>query len=86
MDGLKVGDSFTLTAETPLMSEIEPADPLEALSRALKLGAGVVIKVEEIKEKVATPWYRVECSTGHSGWINKNALLRQFIALSQVTE
>ena len=38
-DGLVTGESYRLSLETPLMPGREPADPLEALVRAVELGS-----------------------------------------------
>ena len=43
-DGLLEGESYRLSEETPLMPELEPADPWEALERVVELPAGSGVK------------------------------------------
>ena len=44
-DGLVVGESYHLSQETPLMPEHEPADPLRALEKIVRLPAGSEVLV-----------------------------------------
>ena len=58
-DGLVTGESYRLSQETPLMPEREPADPLEALVKAVELPAGSVVRVIANEDQGAQPWYEV---------------------------
>lgn len=85
-ENLEVGKSYLLSKETPLMPEFEPSDPLEAISRAIKLQAGTNITIIERKMRGSTPWYRVRASSGSGsrigeGWINSIALIGQELRL-----
>ena len=53
-DGLVTGESYRLSQETPLMPEREPADPLEALVRAVALPAGSVVRVTTTEDQGRT--------------------------------
>jgi len=80
---MKVGQIFQLTKETPLMPEMDPADPLAALSKMRKLPAGSYIKVSKIARKASSPWYQVSSIDRQkknrlgTGWINSVALMGQ---------
>ena len=79
---LEVGQVFQLTDETPLMPELEPSDPMNALSKMRRLPAGVWIKIDKVAKKKTNPWYQVRArdSQGNavgSGWINSTALIGQ---------
>jgi hypothetical protein len=80
---LKVGSDIVLTERTPLMPEMEPQDPMEALAKMKQILAGVSVKVIEVsKDRHGTRWYGVKV-IGHdgseiaSGWINSIALIGQ---------
>jgi len=79
---LRVGQVFRLTKETPLMPELEPADPLKAIGKIQRLTPRTTIKVLEVSMPRQTPWYFVEArSTSRKllgkGWINSIALVGQ---------
>lgn len=81
---LEVGDVFQLTETTPMMSEFEPKDPLEALGRSLRLPVGAYIKVFQIDHQRdgGALWYQVRAIDQNkqplgSGWINSVALRGQ---------
>ncbi|MCK4326690.1 hypothetical protein KAW55_08050 [bacterium] len=79
---LRVGQAFQLTKETPLMPELEPADPMAALQKMRRLPSGATIKVLRVVKKHQTPWYFVKATSPSkpslgSGWINSIALIRQ---------
>jgi len=75
---------YTISKETPLMPEFEPADPGTALTKMKTLPPGSVITVMNIRMKRNSPWYQVKAklATGQSigeGWINSVALRGQDI-------
>ncbi len=81
---LQKGGVYTISKETPLMPEFEPADPIAAIAKLKKLPPGSVITVLSIRIKVNSPWYKVKAksATGLSigeGWINSIALIGQDI-------
>jgi len=81
---LQKGGVYTISKETPLMPEFEPADPTTAITKLKKLPPGSVITVLSIRMKVNSPWYQVKAksATGLSigeGWINSIALIGQDI-------
>ena len=81
---LQKGGVYTISKETPLMPEFEPADPTTAITKLKKLPPGSVITVLSIRMKVNSPWYQVKTksATGLSigeGWINSIALIGQDI-------
>jgi uncharacterized membrane protein YkoI len=80
-DHLQIDQQFQLSKETPLMPELDPIDPTEALKKIKRLAPGTTIKVEKIAEKWGTIYYFVEASNSKryigSGWINSIALIGQ---------
>jgi hypothetical protein len=75
---------YTISKETPLMPEYEPADPETALTKMKMLPPGSVITVLDIKMKLNSPWYQVEANSAMGqrigeGWINSIALRGQDI-------
>lgn len=79
---LRVGQAFQLAKETPLMSELEPADPFADLLKMRRLPAQTTIKVLRIAIRHQTPWYFVEAMNPSKmylgfGWINSIALSGQ---------
>lgn len=84
---LQKGGVYTISKETPLMPEFEPADPIAAIAKLKKLPPGSVITVLSIRIKVNSPWYKVKAksATGLSigeGWINSIALIGQDIKIN----
>lgn len=71
------GVEYKLTRRTPLMPEVDPADPAAAIMAMQWLDAGVIFRVHAIQMKAETPWYRVVTRDWKSGWINSIALLGQ---------
>ena len=63
------------------MPEREPADPLEALVKAVELPAGSVVRVIANEDQGAQPWYEVVLVGRESttGWINNLAFIGQQI-------
>lgn len=79
---LRIGKTYELSKETPLMPELNPVDPVVALGKMRKLSAGSAIKIISIAQKNNTPWYNVSFinySTENFdyGWINSIALYGQ---------
>ena len=80
--GLRVGQAFIVSKETPLMPEFEPSDPIAALQQAKRIPKGGAFKISEIRQKNFCPWYRVIVINQNnkqivSGWINSAALFGQ---------
>ena len=81
-DSLTIGQSFILSEQTPLMPELEPADPMAAIPQIKQLPPGTRIIVINTVLKGGVPWYEVRAlsSAGSplgSGWINSMALKGQ---------
>jgi len=84
---LTPGDTFTLSRKTPLLDELNPADPMEAISRAKYLPIGTEIKVisvsfQDTDKNKYGPWYSITVTKPSSlaetkGWINGTALVGQ---------
>ncbi len=79
---LRVGQVFELSKETPLMPELEPADPMAAMQRVLRLPPRTSIKILGVGMKQQTLWYSVEAtspskSSSAGGWINSITLMGQ---------
>jgi len=77
-DDLQIGQEYQLSKETPLMPELEPADPIAALEAIKQIPAGKTIKIIKIETKEKTAWYYVEPEGIGHGWINSIALIGQF--------
>ena len=79
---LAVGQKFTLSKQTPMMPELEPVDPTEALQRIRQLAPGTQITVLRVEQKNSSPWYEIRALSSArgalgSGWINSIALMGQ---------
>ncbi|GAF81256.1 unnamed protein product, partial [marine sediment metagenome] len=79
---LQVGQKFRLTKDTPLMPELEPADPIAAIERIRTLPPRTIIKVLTVSTKWSVPWYFVEARSRSrgligKGWVNSTALIGQ---------
>lgn len=79
---LRTGQAFSVSKQTPLMPEMEPADPLAALQRMKQIPSGGAFKIYEMKKKGTSTWYRVVAIDKNkkqigTGWINSTALLGQ---------
>lgn len=79
---LRVGQVFPLSKQTPLMPELEPADPMAALQKMRRLPPETTIKVLRVAMKKQTAFYFVEATSPSkvsrgSGWINSIALIGQ---------
>ncbi len=75
---LQVGQKYQLSKETPLMPELEPADPLGALEKMTYIPAGGTIEILQVATKQGSPWYHVSVQGIGEGWINSIALIGQF--------
>jgi hypothetical protein len=83
---LHVGKTYRLSTETPLMPELSPTDPMQALERVKQIGLGGTITVLKIGDKGGTPWYEVQAKQADGvrlgrGWVNSIALLGQDIGV-----
>jgi hypothetical protein len=79
---LAVGQTMALSRQTPLMPELDPADPMAAIQRMRQLPAGSRIHIQAVARKHGSPWYQVRASSRSgsslgSGWINGTALSGQ---------
>ena len=78
----RVGQKLQLSKATPLMPELNPADPMAALQKMRSLPTRSRISVIGIATKNNTPWYLVEATSASNsplgkGWINSMALMGQ---------
>ena len=84
-DNLAVGRSYRVQKEVPLMPELNPKDPLVAVSRSRRIPPGSVISVQEIGKKDGDRWYRVVATVGGKnlggGWLNSIALMGQALEI-----
>ena len=73
--------TYRLDRETPLMPEINPADPMEALSRMKQIPAGLSITIVGKTDVSGRAWYQVAVVSGgrviDTGWVNCIALIGQ---------
>jgi hypothetical protein len=79
---LQVGNRYRISRGTPLMPEIEPADPMAAIALIQQIPSGGAIQIHELRNRGGTPWYRATAygAAGESigdGWINSTALIGQ---------
>ncbi len=74
---LKVGQTYVLSKQTPLMPSHDPVDPIEAVRQMKQIPPGAKMKVLDLVMKNGKPWYQVDVynpkKTG-TGWINSTAL------------
>jgi hypothetical protein len=85
---LEIGLSYRLSHETPLMPEIEPMDPLDAITRKISIPASSKISIQAEKKNTRGTWYRAEAYglDGRrigEGWINSVALMGQNITRTE---
>lgn len=83
---LRVGFTYRLSRETPLMPEFEPQDPLSALANVMRVPLEGTMTVREVRMKRGTPWYRVVANVPSGreigeGWVNSIALIGQDIVI-----
>jgi hypothetical protein len=78
---LERGSTYRIDRQTPLMPEVNPIDPLEALTRAKKIPAGLSITIIGESNEHPSPWYRVQVKQDQeivdTGWVNCVALMGQ---------
>ena len=79
---LNRNQSYRISKETALMSELNPADPMAALAETKYLKARSIIKIRGVSTMHGSPWYKVDASDPAgsyvgTGWINSTALLAQ---------
>jgi len=79
-ENLEIGQSYRLSAQTPLMPELNPQDPIAAIAQIKDIPAETSIKILKTVNKQRTPWYQVEVAGFGQGWINSHALIGQFQA------
>ena len=83
---LKPGEKWSISRETPLMPEIAPSNPMEALEKVKYIPAENYIIIVSVREKENNTWYAVEVLNQNNdlidkGWINSIALIGQEIRL-----
>lgn len=79
---LEQGDTFTVSAKTPLMPSHSPADPIAAIQQVKYIPRGGSFKVLGLVKKRTRPWYNVTAwdTKGQqigTGWINSIVLREQ---------
>ena len=79
---LELKQSYKLSDQTPLMSELNPDDPMAALGETKYMSSGLIIKIARISKLHSNPWYKVSVTNGAGthlgiGWINSIALIGQ---------
>lgn len=78
---LEVGRTYIISKKTPLMPELNPTNPLEAIKIMIELSPYSTIKILKSVKKDNSPWYNVDAKSGNKnvgkGWINSTALLGQ---------
>lgn len=79
---LRTGEAFFVSKDTPLMPELEPANPLVAMQHMKQIPKGGAFEISEIGKKGTSPWYHVVAIDQSrtrigEGWINSTALLGQ---------
>jgi hypothetical protein len=79
---LCAGQSFIVSKQTPLMPEIEPADPLKAIQQMKKIPKDGAFKIFNVRKKGSSSWYQVvaigpDKKKIGDGWINSIALIGQ---------
>jgi len=74
--------TYQVSRDVPLMPEVDPVDPMEALAkiRIIKAeGRFVVTGGKRSRQGACVWWYRVATTTpggvAHVGWINSTALI-----------
>ena len=82
---LTTGKQYRLSQRTPLVVDLEPADPIAAAAAALQIEPGGTVTVLSVSQRRGRPWYQVTARqpdgarVGPDGWINSTALLGQDI-------
>lgn len=83
-ESLKISKTYSISKETPLMPELEPKDPLNAMEKVIYLKTNTRINILSISRIHLNPWYEVSAKNKMGdfigkGWINSTALMRQNI-------
>ncbi len=83
---LKPGEKWSISRKTPLMPEIAPSNPMEALEKVKYIPAENYIIIVSVREKENNTWYAVEVLNQNNdligkGWINSIALIGQTLQL-----
>ena len=81
-DALKIGTSYRLLEETPLMRTLHGTG-LDDIADMVRLPPSTIVRVDDIATIRGKPWYQVWApSYGRMGWINSVALIRSGVDLS----
>jgi hypothetical protein len=76
---LKTGATYSISKQTPLMPELNPADPIAALDKTIVLPVKSEFRITATGKRANSIWYQVTTKHG-DGWINSTALLGQEIS------
>lgn len=81
-NSLLKNNTYSVSKKIPLMSEINPADPMNSLEKMRKIKAGSFIKILEVEHKGSFNWYKVKASNPKGniigyGWVNSAALMSE---------
>jgi hypothetical protein len=84
---LIIGNTYSISKQTPLMPEVDPVDPDEALKKVKYLPVNGSIYIYKIESKNGIPWYKVLARKENdevigSGYVNSIALLGQNLKTS----
>lgn len=79
---LDVGETYSVSRQTPLMPDHSPADPIAAIQQMKHVPEGGTIKILKVFKEDGSPWYEVIASSQNGGeigkgWVNSTALLGQ---------
>ena len=85
---LKIGAAYVVSRQTPLMSEVDPADPIAALKKMKQIPIGGTFEITGIQVRDGKPWYKVRAISPDQkeigdGFINSVALLGQTLRAAQ---
>jgi hypothetical protein len=85
---LKIGITYRVSKQTPLMPDVDPVDPIAALQEMIQIPVGGVFSVLGIDMKNGGPWYKVIAVAAEnrrlgSGYINSTALFGQTITVCE---
>jgi hypothetical protein len=85
-ESLAVASSYSISRATPLMSELNPADPLASIAKTIDLPIRSVITILSVAKKDGRSWYEVSAKGQDGqmigkGWVNSVALIGQEITL-----
>lgn len=84
-NSLEVGMVYRISKKIPLMPELDPVNPDQALRNIINLPPGTEVTILKTSRKNNTLWYNVETKTKNqassTGWINSTALYGQGLEL-----